>query len=391
MKSSTETMPLSHGPHGMTETAVLQLLIRHTYAEVEEQTGWSRGRIYALALRSGARKTESRIRERAAERRQRQLEAFKAMVNTTTTADVLDFLDSIPDSSVSMHVTSCPYNMGKRYGDAAGADTMRFTYFHGWLMQVISEMARTLKEGGVICLNVGKTRDWENTLMPMDVMLFEDLRRSGLTFQNRVIWEIPHGLTPSKRLADRYETILIFSKGEQATFNPTVARKAQKQPTKRAYKGPNKGQLSCHPLGAFPTDIWSDIPNVGFNHPDRAHGTHPAQFPVLLARRAILLYTMPGAIVCDPFRGSGSTAVACKETHRNFVGADLFYADLSERRTANARPDTVSMLPGVTDETVAVWQAEARRVEQVATTITEDEDRALCIQMGLLPNMAKAA
>jgi DNA modification methylase len=374
-----------------TDQQVLELLRTNTYEQVHEVTGWSRGRIYALALKSGARKTESRIRERASERKQRQIDALKAMVNATTTADVLDFLDAVPDDSVAVHFTSPPYNLGKAYGNAPGADALKFTYYHGWLMQVISEMARTLKPGGVVCLQTGKTRDWDNILMPLDVLLYEDLRRAGLTFQSRVVWEIKHGLTPAARLAERYETILVFSKGPQVCFNPNACRFPQRQPGKRAFKGPNKGCLSGNPLGAFPTDVWADITQVMNNHPDRAHGDHPAQFPVGLAKRAILMYSRPGDLICDPFRGSGSTAVAAKEAHRDFVGADLFYNDLCERRLAAAQADKVSPLNGVTDESVAVWQAEARRIDHKANPVSNAQDRSLCVQMGLLEPVALSA
>jgi len=367
--------------YDLDDAAVIALLSGHTYAEVEAASGRSKGAIYRLALRSGARKTEGRIAERKAERRQRQEEFLRSMLDTTAKADVLDFLEGIPDDSIACHVTSCPYNVSKSYGGSPSADTMRFTYFHGWLMQVISEMARTTKPGGVVCLNVGKTPDWTGSLLPMDVMLFEDLRRAGLTFQSRVVWTQPHGLTPKGRLADRYETVLIFCKGDRPTFNPNAARKPQKQPSKRAFKGPNKGKLSGDPLGAWPTDVWDDIPSVRANHPDRKHGDHPAQFPVGLAKRAILLYTMPGDLVCDVFSGSGSTAVAAIQAGRHWTGADLFYEDLRSRRIAAAQPDVVSMLPGVTDESVAIWQAEARRVDQVAAPITMAEDAKLCMDL----------
>lgn len=366
------------------EYRVLSLLQSNTYDQVREATGWSRGKIYNLALKTGARKTEERIRERTEERRCRQRETVQELMNSTAKADVLDFLDSLPDDSISAFVTSPPYNLGKKYGDSPSADTMRFTYYHGWLMQVISEMARALRPGGVVCLNVSKTRDWEGTLMPIDVLIFEDMRRAGLTFQSRVVWTVPHGLTPAARLADRYETVLIFSKGEQAAFNPNAARVPQKQPGKRAFKGPNIGQLSGNPLGAYPSDVWSDIPNVGHNHPDTAEGKHPAQFPVKLAKRCILLYSMAGDLVCDPFSGSGSTAVAAIESGRNFVGADLFYEDLRERRLAKAKLDTFTPLPGVSDETIAVWQAEARRVEiEAKTAPTTNEERQMLNQMAL--------
>lgn len=371
------------------EAYVLSLLPAHTYDQIRELTKWSRGRIYALALRTGCRKTENRIRERKEERQRRQMEFFQQVVNTTEKADVLDFLDGLPDESIAMHFTSPPYNLGKAYGNCPSADAMRYTYFHGWLMQVISEMARTLKPGGVICLNTGKTRDWQNQLMPMDVMIYEDLRKAGLTFQNRVMWPVTHGLTPKTRLADRYETVLIFSKGDQITFNPNAARIPQKEPGKRAFKGPRRGQLSGHPLGAFPTDVWTDIPQVGHNHPDTKLGKHPAQFPVKLAKRAVLLYTLPGEVVCDVFCGSGSLMVAAKETCRSFTGCDLFYEDLRRSRIDAATPASVTPLPGVTDESIAVWQAEARRVDHPAAPLADRDDARLCAtQLGIFTERA---
>ncbi|MGH8159271.1 MAG: DNA-methyltransferase [Rhodanobacter sp.] len=361
-----------------TEADVVAMLATQTYADVQQATGRSKGAIYRIAMKAGARKTEARIHQRKADRQREQQAFVQEMIDSTTTADVLDFLAGLPDDSVACHVTSPPYNVGKKYGDSPGADTMRFVYFHGWLMQVVSELARTVRPGGVVCLNVGKTPDWTGSMLPMGVMLFEDLRRAGLTFQSRVVWTQPHGLTPSRRLADRYETILIFSKGPVATFNPNAVRKPQKQPSKRSFKGPNKGQLSGHAFGAAPTDVWADIPSVRANHPDRRHGDHPAQFPVGVAKRAVLLYTLPGDLVCDVFAGSGSTAVAAIEAGRHFTGADLFYENLRATRIAAATKDAVSMLEGVTDESLAVWQAEACKVRLTATPISDDAEVAQC-------------
>lgn len=363
------------------DATVIALLAMHSYAQVQELTGLSKGAIYRVALKSGARKTEARITQRKADRRREQEDFLRSVINTTTTADVLDFLVQIPDSSVACHFTSPPYNCGVAYGGTTTTDTMRFTYFHGWLSCVVSELARTVRPGGVVCLNVGKTPDWTGNLLPMDVMLFETLRRAGLTFQSRVVWTQPHGLTPRDRLAGRYETVLIFSKGEKPTFNRNAARRPQKQPGKRGYKGDRKGRLTGNPLGAWPTDVWSDIPSVRANHPDRKHGAHPAQFPVGLPKRAMLLYTMPGDLVCDVFSGSGSTAVAAIETGRSFVGADIFYGNLRQQRIAAASPDTVCVLDGVTDESAAIWQAEARRVDHAPVPVSDAVDTMHCLDL----------
>jgi DNA modification methylase len=360
------------------ELHIIGLLQRSTYEAVRAETAapswrdrfpgsqtWSRGRIYQLALKTGARKTETRILERAAERRARQEETLRELIGTTAKADVVDFLNGLPDDSVQLALTSIPYNVGKKYGDGAG-DSMRAVYYHGWIMQVISEVSRILKDGGVFFLQAGQTRDWQERLMPLDVLLYDNLRQAGLTFQSRIVWTLPHGLTPKARLAERYETALVFSKGAPSVFNPTAARKPQKQPGKRAFKGPKKGELSGNPLGAFPTNVWDDIPSVRHNHPERKFGEHPAQFPLGLAKRAVLLWSNPGDLVCDPFSGSGTTHVACIQSGRDFVGADLFYEEIRARRVANAEPDRLSPLPGISEDGTAVWQAEARKVEAKA-------------------------
>ncbi|MEN6423556.1 MAG: site-specific DNA-methyltransferase [Smithella sp.] len=52
---------------------------------------------------------------------------------------------------------------------------------------------------------------------------------------------------------------------------------------------------------------------------------HPTQKPVRLLERLLALVSKPGDLVCDPFSGSGSTAIACINTHRNFVGFEIDY------------------------------------------------------------------
>jgi hypothetical protein len=132
--------------------------------------------------------------------------------------------------------------------------------------------------------------------------------------------------------------------------------------------------LSGHPLGAHPSNVWSDIGTVKNNSADRADcGDHPAPFPVKLAKRLILLYSKPGMLVGDAFCGTGTTCVAAKETGRNFIGADILYEDLRAARLAKVEPDIVSMLPGVTDESLAIWQAEAKANTAQADAISDSE------------------
>lgn len=50
---------------------------------------------------------------------------------------------------------------------------------------------------------------------------------------------------------------------------------------------------------------------------------HPTQKPVALLEYLIKTYTNEGETVLDNCMGSGTTAVACKNTNRNFIGFEL--------------------------------------------------------------------
>ena len=55
----------------------------------------------------------------------------------------------------------------------------------------------------------------------------------------------------------------------------------------------------------------------------RDKSIHPATFPIALAKAVIELFSHRGALVLDPFVGSGTTLVAAQDLERNAVGVDL--------------------------------------------------------------------
>ena len=56
--------------------------------------------------------------------------------------------------------------------------------------------------------------------------------------------------------------------------------------------------------------------------------------PVELLKQYIKLASQENDIVLDPFMGSGSTGIACKELNRNFIGYELEpkYFDIAQQR-----------------------------------------------------------
>jgi len=71
-----------------------------------------------------------------------------------------------------------------------------------------------------------------------------------------------------------------------------------------------------------------------FQAPKGKERIHPTQKPVGLIKNLIELTTKKGGIVLDPFMGSGTTAVACKQTGRCFIGFEISkeYYELAKER-----------------------------------------------------------
>ena len=67
---------------------------------------------------------------------------------------------------------------------------------------------------------------------------------------------------------------------------------------------------------------------------------HPTQKPVALIEYLIRTYTLPGELVLDSCMGSGTTAVACINTNRNYVGFELDkrYYDMATDRIRRQQP-----------------------------------------------------
>ncbi len=252
--------------------------------------------------------------------------------------DNLEFMRPLKSESMSLIVTSPPYNIGKSYEKRA-----TLAAYVKQQAQVISECVRLLSHRGSLCWQVGNhVQDGE--IFPLDMVLYPVFREHGLHLRNRIVWHFEHGLHCTKRLSGRYETILWFTKSDRYTFNLDPIRIPSKYPSKKYFKGPKIGQLSCNPLGKNPGDVWI-FPNVKSNHVEKT--IHPCQFPVELVERLVLSLTDPGDAVFDPYLGVGSSVIAAIKHGRIGYGCDTVqeYIDISWERLHELRSGTLKTRP----------------------------------------------
>ncbi|MGB9617067.1 MAG: DNA-methyltransferase [Desulfomonilaceae bacterium] len=228
-------------------------------------------------------------------------------------------MPEVPDSSVSLMVTSPPYNVGKDYD----ADLSLKEYLD-FLKRVLSETFRVLLPGGRAAINVANLG--RKPYIPLNSYLCTLAESIGFLMRGEIIWVKGKGASGScawgswmsasnPTLRDLHEYILIFSKGR--------------------FDRPEKGRstISRDEFIAATTSVWHIPPESA-----RRVG-HPAPFPVALVERLIRLYTFEGDVILDPFMGSGTSAVAARKTGRHFIGYEINeeYADMALRRVQAAR------------------------------------------------------
>jgi site-specific DNA-methyltransferase (adenine-specific) len=200
------------------------------------------------------------------------------------------------------------------------------------LTEVFAVALRKLEPGGRVAINVANLGRKPYRSLSSDVIaILQD--ELGMLMRGEIIWQKARGAGGSCAwgsyrspqnpvLRDITERVILASKGR---FDRAVKRSERQQ------RGlPHEPTIETDDFLESTLDVW-EIPS------ERATSVgHPAPFPIALPRRLIELYTYRDDLVLDPFMGSGSTALAAKETGRHYVGFDTEpeYVELARQRIA---------------------------------------------------------
>jgi site-specific DNA-methyltransferase (adenine-specific) len=224
---------------------------------------------------------------------------------------------------VDLIVTSPPYALDKEYpdGDVAVDDLRQFML--AWL----KEAHRVLADHGRLALNVplDTFRPFER---PTYAQALFAAQRAGFTYRTTIVWHDDQlGKSTARGSLDSasspsiiapVETIILMYKGNQ-WWRPDPDRRSD-----------------------LDHQHWLDWTNGLWEFPgeSRSWEDHPAPFPIELPRRLIHLLSFPGDLICDPFVGSGTTALAARRAGRRFYGIDREqgYVNAARRRVTASVP-----------------------------------------------------
>ncbi len=141
----------------------------------------------------------------------------------------------------------------------------------------------------------------------------------------------------------QHELVSVFYK-QQCLYNPQPTKKSTSKSFSKKERTDGKGEVyggtkrsgtrNENEYG-YPKTILNDIPVI--TNMSKEKFVHPTQKPVALMEYLIKTYTNEGELVLDFTMGSGSTAIACLNTNRKFIGIELdqTYYDIAKKRINN--------------------------------------------------------
>lgn len=233
--------------------------------------------------------------------------------------DCLQGMKRIPDGSVDAIICDLPYGTTKCKWDTV------IPFEPLW-----EQYNRVIKKHGAIVLFGAEP--FTSSLIISNLSKF----REKLTWQKHK----PSNIGNAKYMHLKYsEDIVVFSDGK-CVYNPQMqprlsdrVRQAQKGNSKQ-WRTNRKDSAEVSFATAYEARDWHTfdadlkypgnvitIPAVVSNSHEKV--SHPTQKPVALLEYLVKTYTNEGETVLDNCFGSGTTAIACINTNRKFIGFEL--------------------------------------------------------------------
>ncbi len=250
-------------------------------------------------------------------------------INQILFGDCLDVLKNIPNDSIDLIVTSPPYanQRNHTYGGIKPEEYVQ------WFMPRANEFQRVLKPTGTFILNIKeKVVNGERHTYVLELIL--EMKKNGWLWTEEYMWHKKNSYPGkwSNRFRDNWERLLQFNKTKKfkmfqdevkvpvGDWAKTRLKNLSETDMRRddSRVGSGFGKNISNWIGrdmVYPTNVLH-MATECYNR------NHSATFPVDLPRWFIKLFTEPNDLVLDPFIGSGTTAVACVEEGRNYVGID---------------------------------------------------------------------
>ena len=214
---------------------------------------------------------------------------------------------------------------------------------------VQQSVANNIQDLPQVCARRGNKLDGlkEKDLIGIPWMLAFALRADGWYLRQDIIWHKPNPMPESvgDRCTKSHEYIFLLSKSRKYHFDHVAIKEPVKEDwgtrdrTNGKYHNEGTG-LQPH-SGLEKSYEMANKRSVWTVNTKPYSGAHFAVFPTELIEPCILAGAPVGAVVLDPFMGSGTTAQVAQDLGRQYIGCELNpeYGKLQKKRTAQTSLD----------------------------------------------------
>ncbi len=240
------------------------------------------------------------------------------MINKIFNEDCLEWMKRIPDGSIDCIITDPPYwTTACKWDSVIDFDLM-------W-----AELKRIIKPNWAIVLF--GSEPFSSALRMSNIKQY----KYDWIWNKKLAWAF---MVAKYRPLPVYENIIVFS-DNKTIYNPQMIEWKMRSKKNKTKKEDNEMTDSFKWLKwnydwwtynmYYPKNIIDIFPNT-----DRKWKMHPTQKPVALIEYLIKTYTNEWETVLDFTIGSGTTAIACINTNRNYIGfeMDKTYFDIAQER-----------------------------------------------------------
>jgi len=252
------------------------------------------------------------------------------MLNEIIQGDCLEVMKQIPDKSVDMVLCDLPYGTTQCKWDTV------IPFAPLW------EQYRRICKGAIL---LTASQPFTSALVMSNPSAFKHewiwIKSRGSNFANTV-------REPMKE----HESVLVFAYGKW-TYNKQMQDRMGSGAERAKYpvKHNSQHRETTRQFEGRPHHMTSEkrVP-ASYQKFNNEVGRHPTQKPVALFEYLIRTYTNEGDTVLDNCIGSGTTAIACLNTGRNFIGIEKEekYWKIAEERVKTHLPtNAMRFVPGV--------------------------------------------
>lgn len=244
--------------------------------------------------------------------------------------DCLSVLKKIPSNTINLIMTSPPYADNRK----TTYDGVKISEYVDWFLPISKELRRVLRPDGSFILNIKeRVQNGERGTYILELILA--MKEQEWLWTEEYVWH-KKNCYPGKwvnRFRDAWERCLHFTKDKKFKMNQqnvmvpvgkwSKTRLANLSDIDRVRDvskvGSGFGKNISNWVGkqlVYPT-------NVLHMATECANRGHSAAYPISLPVWFIKLFTDIDDVVLDPFMGSGTTAKACINLNRHYVGMEI--------------------------------------------------------------------